>query len=167
MFLELTLTGHVVEFLKNLSPQLITMIVGALPISELRGAIPVGVVTLDLPVGEAFFWAYLGNLLPVGPLLLFLQPVSNWLRRFGLWRAFFYWLFARTRKRARIVNRYKLPGLIVFVALPLPITGAWTGCAAAMIFRIPLPKALFAIAFGVFLSGVIVSTATHTGMLIF
>jgi uncharacterized membrane protein len=155
---------QLVEFLAELPPELITLIIGALPVAELRGAIPTGVVVLDLSIPQAFFWAYWGNLIPVIPLLLFLQPVSKWLRRFSLWRWFFFWLFARTKKRARIVKKYKGIGLALFVMVPLPVTGAWTGCAAATLFQFRFWPAFLAIAAGVLAGGVIVSFMVHFGL---
>jgi len=160
------MTDYLVQFFEGLPPELITLLIGMLPVAELRGAIPTGVVVLDLPLWSAFLWAYIGNLIPVVPLLLFLQPVSKWLRRFRPWRVFFYWLFARTKKRARVVRKYRLAGLALFVMVPLPVTGAWTGCVAAMMFQIPFARALPAIVLGVFASGIIVSFLVHTGLLV-
>lgn len=155
-----------VERLSALSPELITMIVAFLPIAELRGAIPVG-VALHLSLLQAFFWAVLGNLLPVVPLLLFLNPVSEWLRRFPLWAGFFKWLFTRTAEKAKIVQRYQAIGLAIFVAVPLPMTGAWTGCAAASLFKLPFRLALGAITAGVVAAGIIVSVLVYTGCRLF
>lgn len=153
---------RLLEVLKALPPQWVTVIVGALPIAEVRGAIPVG-LALQLPLTQAFGWAILGNLLPIIPLLLFLKPVSEWLRRFPLWKRFFDWLFTRTAKKAGLIQRYEALGLALFVAVPLPLTGAWTGCVAASLFKLPFRLALLAIAAGVFAAGVLVAIACATG----
>lgn len=155
-----------VEMLSVLPAPLVTVLVGALPIAEVRGAIPVG-IALKLSYPEAFFWSVLGNLLPVIPLLLFLDPVSERLRRFKLWRRFFEWLFDRARKKGGLVERYEALGLAIFVAIPLPLTGAWTGCAAASLFKLPFRLAFPAIAAGVLLAGLVVSLAVFTGMQLF
>ncbi|PIQ81699.1 MAG: ligand-binding protein SH3 [Candidatus Omnitrophica bacterium CG11_big_fil_rev_8_21_14_0_20_64_10] len=155
---------RLVEFFGALPPEWIICLIAALPVSELRGAIPAGVILLDLPLWEVLLLSYLGNLLPVVPLLLFLRPVSRWLHRFSVWHWFFYWLFARTRRRAKIVERYKGLGLALFVAVPLPVTGAWTGCAAAMLFRFRFWPAFLAIASGVGISGLIVAGMVHAGL---
>ncbi|MBI1953156.1 MAG: small multi-drug export protein [Candidatus Omnitrophica bacterium] len=152
--------------LSVLPAPLVTVLVGALPIAEVRGAIPVG-IALKLSYPEAFFWSVLGNLLPVIPLLLFLDPVSERLRRFKLWRRFFEWLFDRARKKGGLVERYEALGLAIFVAIPLPLTGAWTGCAAASLFKLPFRLAFPAIAAGVLLAGLVVSLAVFTGMQLF
>lgn len=156
----------IVERLGTLAPEWITLIVAALPIAELRGAIPVGVY-LRLSLPQAFFWSVVGNLLPVIPLLLFLDPVSSALRRFPLWAGFFEWLFARTAKNARLVQRYQAVGLAIFVAVPLPMTGAWTGCVAASLFKLPFLLALAAISCGVIAAGLIVSVLVYMGCLLF
>jgi uncharacterized membrane protein len=157
---------QILRFLRDLPPEWITVIVGALPIAEVRGAIPVG-VALQLPLLQAFGWAILGNLLPIVPLLLFLKPVSEWLRRFPLWRRFFDWLFARTAKRAALIQRYEAFGLFLFVAVPLPLTGAWTGCAAASLFKLPFRLAFIAIAAGVITAALIVSALLSLGIHLF
>ncbi len=142
--------------------ELSVIIMAALPISELRGAIPLGIIK-DLPIFETYLLAVVGNIIPVIPLLLFLEPVSEKLCRFKIAKRFFEWLYGRTRKRAEIVQKYEAIGLSLFVAIPLPITGAWTGCVAASLFRIRFRYALPAIIFGVLLAGVIVTSLTLGG----
>ncbi len=151
----------------TLPAELITLFIAALPISEIRGAIPAA-VAMHLSLPKAFFWACLGNLLPIVPLLLWLDAVSSWLsRRFPFWRRFFEWLFSRTEAKAAIIKRYETIGLALFVAVPLPLTGAWTGCVAAFLFRIPFRLAFLAIAAGVIGAGLIVSLAVYAGLRIF
>lgn len=148
---------------RGLPKDLITVIVAALPISELRGAIPLAILTLRQPILKAFYLAILGNILPIIPLLLFLRPVSEKLRHFKLWRNFFDRLFERTKRRASIVQRYEALGLALFVAIPLPITGAWTGCIAASLFKIKFRYAFLAICSGVCLAALIVTSVTLFG----
>jgi uncharacterized membrane protein len=143
-----------------------TLLLGALPISEVRGAIPAGLV-LGLPWREAYLWACLGNFLPVIPVLLLLEPVSARLRRFPLWRRFFEWLFQRTATRCGLIERYYALGLVLFVAIPFPITGAWTGCVAASLFRIPFRWALPAILAGILAAGLLALGAVQIGWRIF
>lgn len=157
---------RVLELLSGLPPELVTSVVGALPIAEVRGGIPLG-MAMGLGAGKAYLWACLGNLVPVVPLLLFLNPVSAWLRRFPLWRGFFEWLFARTAKKGGVIERYEALGLAVFVGIPLPLTGAWTGCVAASLFKIPFRVAFPAIAAGVLGAGVLVLAAVKIGLGIF
>jgi len=142
----------------------VTLLAAALPVSELRGAIPLAIGVYGYDPGQAYLLAVLGNLLPVVPLLLFLGPVSDWLRRFTFWDKFFTWLFSRTRRKyIREHESFSLTALALFVAVPLPVTGAWTGCAIAFLVGFRFWPAFVAISAGVLLAGVIV-TATVLGV---
>lgn len=143
---------------------LIVLLAAALPVSELRGAIPLAIGVYGYDPWQAYLLAVLGNLLPVVPLLLFLGPVSDWLRRFTFWDKFFTWLFSRTRRKyIREHESFSLTALALFVAVPLPVTGAWTGCAIAFLVGFRFWPAFVAISAGVLLAGVIV-TATVLGV---
>lgn len=146
--------------LRDLPPELTTFLIATLPVSELRGAIPVGIGAGGLSWPVAYISAVLGNFLPVPFLLLGLEPVSRWLRRWPIWERFFTWLFERTRRRGVMVERYEALGLMLFVSIPLPITGAWTGCAAAFVFGIRHRLAFPAVLAGILLSGTVVTLAT-------
>jgi uncharacterized membrane protein len=154
------------ELLSGLPKEAITVIIAALPISELRGAIPVAYCVMKLSLPKTLILAYIGNMIPVIPLLVLLEPVSERLRRFHIWRRFFDWLFERTRRKAEIIQRYEALGLILFVAIPLPVTGAWTGCIAASLFKIKFRYAFPAILIGVLIAGAVVTVLTLTGVII-
>lgn len=148
----------------GLPPELAVVTIAMLPVFELRGAIPVAIGVYGMTPGRAFVLGVAGNMVPVLPLLTLLGPVSDWLSRHSRqFERFFDWLFARTRRRGE--ERYRRWGalaLIPFVAIPLPVTGAWTGCAAAFVFGIPTRYAFPTILLGVGIAGVIV-TSTVTG----
>ncbi|MBI5143449.1 MAG: small multi-drug export protein [Candidatus Omnitrophica bacterium] len=145
----------ILDILKSLPKEWITVIIAALPIFELRGSIPVALAMGLSPV-KAFLLSILGNLVPVIPVLLFLEPVSNRLTRFKLWRNFFDWLFERTKAKGDLIQKYEALGLMLFVAVPLPMTGAWSGCIAASLFKIKFRYAFPAIILGVVTAGIIV-----------
>jgi uncharacterized membrane protein len=152
-------------FVSSMPAEAGAFLLAMLPISELRGAIPWAVapppIGGGLPWYTAYFWAVLGNLVPVPPLLLLLGPLSQRLSRHPWGDRFFTWLFARTRRRGGAVEKYETLGLLLFVAIPLPVTGAWTGTVAAFIFGIRFRWALPAIAGGVCVAGVIVTLVTQ------
>lgn len=154
---------RVIDFLNGLPKEAITVIVAALPVAELRGAIPLA-LAMKQPLAKTLILAYIGNMLPVIPLLVLLEPVSNKVRHISILRSFFDWLFERTKRKAEIVQRYEAIGLILFVAIPLPITGAWTGCIAASLFKIKFRYAFPAILIGVIIAGIIVTTLTLMGI---
>jgi uncharacterized membrane protein len=139
------------------------IIVSASPVVELRGAIPLA-VSMGIPVWLAFLISVGGNLLPVPFLLLVFSPITARLRETRLLRKAFSWLEERTRKKASLVRKYEFLGLILFVAIPFPTTGAWTGSFAASIFKLDYKLSLLAITLGVILAGGIVSLVTLTGM---
>lgn len=148
-----------VNVLGNLPPQWLVVIVSAMPVSELRGAIPIGIMLGLTPV-KVFVLAVIGNLLPVLPLLYFLEPVSEKLRKILFFKKFFDWLFERTRKKSKIIEKYELLGLIILVAIPLPMTGAWTGCIAASLLRLEKKLSFFAVGAGVTIAAIIVTVLT-------
>jgi uncharacterized membrane protein len=154
------------EYLQGtgIPPWLATLFIAMLPIFELRGAIPVGSQVLGLPLAETVALSVVGNMLPIAPILLLLGPVSDWLSRWPLFGKFFQWLFARTRSRSDIIRKYELIGLMLFVAVPLPVTGAWTGAAAAFLFGIRFWPALGAIFLGVLIAGAIVTALLLMGI---
>ena len=98
------------------------------------------------------------------PALFLFEPVSSYLRRFKLWSRFFEWLFERTKRKSEKVLRYETLGLLLLVAIPLPMTGAWTGVVAATLFKIKFRYAFLAIVSGVILAGIIVSFLCALGI---
>ncbi len=154
----------IINWLKNIPKEYIVIIVGALPISELRGAIPLA-LSFGLPMYKAFFLSVLGNILPIVPALFLLEPISNSLRKYRIWSRFFDWLFERTKKNADKVQRYEALGLAIFVAIPLPMTGAWSGVVAASLFKIRFRYAFIAITMGVITAGIIVAILCALGVM--
>ncbi len=139
----------------------------ALPISELRGAIPVAIIAFHFPWYYALLLAIIGNLVPVPFILLFLNAVSRVLSKVGVFRRMLYWLFEHARRRGKIVEKYERIGLILFVAIPLPITGAWTGSLVAVLLGLKFKHAFLSIFIGVLIAGAIVTCATLLGWTIF
>ncbi len=137
-------------------PEIITILLAMAPISELRGAIPYAWSQGISPL-IAYIIAVIGNLIPVIPLLLLLGPISRLLRRFKLFDRFFDWWFKHTLRRSKLIEKYESFGLILFVMIPLPVTGAWTGSVAAFLLGIRFKFAFPAIVAGVLLAGIIVT----------
>lgn len=155
-------TSQAVEFLKGVPPEISTMIISMTPIFELRGAIPVGIGAYKMTVAETFIWSVLGNIVPVVVLVFFLEKVTGFLmKHFKFWRRFFEWLFERTRRRAGDkIDKYGDWGLFFLVAIPLPVTGGWTGSLAAFLFGIKKKKSIPIISLGIVAAGVIVTILT-------
>lgn len=141
------------------------LLISASPLVELRGAIPFG-LSLGLKVEKVLFMAILGNLIPVIPLLFIFSYLLSFLRKIVIVDRFFSWWFLRVERKKDWIERYGFWGLVLFVAIPFPGSGAWSGCLAAYMFRISFKKALLGIILGVILSGFIV-TFISTGILNF
>lgn len=148
--------------------ELIVVLIAMLPLAELRVSIPIAIYAFELDPFTAFYLSVIGNMIPVIPLLLFLEPVSNYLRRWRIGDIFFTWLFERTQhKHNDNFEKYGSIGLAIFVGIPLPVTGAWTGCAAAFVFGFKFKNAFLAILAGVIIAGAVVTTLTYMGIKIF
>ncbi len=154
-----------VDFFAGFPKEYAVMIVGAFPILELRMAIPLGFMYFKMTIYQAFLLAVLGNLIPIVPALFLFEPVSRHLRKFRLWRKFFDWLFERTKKNSDSIQKFEALGLAIFVAIPLPMTGAWSGVVAASLFKIRFRYAFPAIVLGILSAGLIVSFLCKVGML--
>jgi len=147
----------------GLSKELIVITVSALPVIELRGALPVAINMFNLPWYQALSLAIIGNLLPVPLLLLFFKSLTVTARQTDIGRRLIDWLFARTRKNMAVIEKYERIGLMLFVAVPLPVTGAWTGSVAAFLTGLKFNRALLSIACGVVIAGAIVTCLSLLG----
>jgi uncharacterized membrane protein len=148
----------------HVHPLVVVAILSALPVSELRGGIPAGVLVMKLPVWQTVPLAVVTNVAIVVPVLLWAEPVANRLRRFRVLDRFFTWLFDRARRKSVIVRKYGILGLTLFVAIPLPMTGAWTGALIAVILGINFWKSLLCVTLGVVIAATVV-TLVCTGAL--
>ena len=141
---------------------LITFFVGILPIIELRGAIPIG-VGLGLSYFESFIFSFLGNILPIYFIVKYIRPLFDF---FGRWKPFKKIIdFATNKATKKIENSPRLQtftalGLFMFVAIPIPGTGAWVGSLIANFLNLPPKKAIPPIILGVLTAGIIVLTRT-------
>ena len=152
--------GQIVELLSSLPKEAVVLIVSALPIAELRGGIP---LALSMGIGwrEAFLICAVGNFLPIIPILYLMRPAEGILRKWPPMDRFLTRLFARTRVRGRLIEKYEALGLIAFVAIPLPVTGAWTGALAAHLFGVRPRYAIPAIICGILIAGIVVTLAAQ------
>ena len=139
---------------------LMTFLIAMVPVLELRGAIPAGIAA-GLPPAAAAAAAILGNLVPIPFLILLLRRIFGWLRKSSWFGPKIDWLERRAHLKGRMVRKYRLPGLIILVAIPLPGTGAWTGALVAALLDIRMRHALPAIFLGVVIAGAIVTTLTY------
>lgn len=145
----------------TLEPIIVVLVVAGLPVSELRGAIPIAIGVYGFDPVTAYLLGVVGNLLPVPILLKLLERVTALLHRSVILDRWVSWLFTRLRKRhSALIARFGAMALVLFVAIPFPATGAWTGALVAHLFGIPFKYAFPLIALGVCIAGVLVTLAT-------
>ena len=142
-----------------------TILVSMVPVIELRGGIPYG-VGFGLSYPEAFIAAFVGNMLPIPFIMLFLRRIFEWLKKYEKTRSVIERLETRAHLKGKKVEKYRSLGLFILVAIPLPGTGAWTGALVASVLDMRMKTALPIIALGVITAGVIVLAVTHGVMTI-
>ena len=150
------MTETIISFFEsfNLSKEALVFLISMVPIVELRGAIPVG-VALEIDSVLLYFLTVLGNCIPVPFIILLARPVINWLLKTRFLCGLGNWLENKVRKHSDEVLKYEVFGLLIFVAIPLPGTGAWTGALIAALLDIRLKKSFPSILAGVAIAGII------------
>lgn len=137
---------------------LVTFIVSMIPIIELRGAIPIGVLTFHLSYFEAFIISFIGNILPVYFIVKFIRPIFDLLGKIKILKKIIDWATEKASKKIAESDKLQkatLLGVFLFVAVPLPGTGAWMGSLIANFLDLPAKKAVPVIIAGVFTAGII------------
>jgi len=138
-----------------------------IPWLESRYVIPFAISSFGWDWWQAFPIAVAGNMLPVPFILLFFKFAEKFLRNYKFWTRIMDWLFSRTRRRADSkIQKYEYLGLILFVAIPLPFTGAWTGSLIAYLFDLKFSKSLLTIFIGVIIAASVVTFLILTGQYI-
>jgi uncharacterized membrane protein len=154
--------GSVADSLRErgIPPLLVTGLISMIPIFELRGGIPVGIALFKLHPVTVYFTCVVFNLIPVLPILLLLNPLRRLLSRVPPFRGLFRYLERKAARNKRLIERYEEIGLTLFVAIPLPVTGAWTGSIIAEVMGLKVMKSFLSITLGVALAGIIVTMLT-------
>ena len=142
---------------------ILTGLVGILPIIELRGAIPVGVFTFHLSYLESFICSFIGNIIPVYFIVKYIRPLFDFFGRWKIFKVIIDWATEKATKHIqeneKLQNAVSV-GLFLFVAIPLPGTGAWVGSLIANFLDLPPKKAVPPIIVGVLTAGIIVLSIT-------
>ena len=144
-------------FQENFPPQLAVFFISMIPLIECRGAIPFGMVVLQMPMWEVLPIAIAGNILPVPFILLLIRPVIAWLKTTKLFHPLAEWIERKADKKKDQVLKYSKWGLFAFVAIPIPGTGAWTGALIAALLEMKVKSAFFTILFGMICAALIMT----------
>ena len=174
----MTFIEEIGKFFASLPGELYVLIISALPLVELRGAIPVGAIA-GLPWYTNIPLALIGNMIPVPLILLFITRIFDWMTKFKIFRPIITWLRKKANKHSdkilgdeaelytekkperRSMSIGVFVGLLTFVALPIPGTGAWTGALVAALFDLPRKQSTVAIFIGVVICSVIMALASY------
>ncbi|MDO4939538.1 MAG: small multi-drug export protein [Lachnospiraceae bacterium] len=136
--------------------QLIVFIISLMPILELRGGL-IAASLLKMDPVESYIISIIGNIIPVPFILLFINKILEWMRnsKIGFINSFANWLYKKVDKSKDSIEKYGFWGLVLFVGIPLPGTGAWTGCLIASVLNMDRKKAFLATMLGVFMASII------------
>jgi len=126
----------------NVSSEVKVFLISMIPIFELRGAIPIGIHSYHLSYWKVIPIAIAGNMVPIFLILLFFDFVTKIFFKFKFTKKLLEAVFRRTRSKSEIIEKYEEIGLMFFVAIPLPITGAWTGSLAAYLMGLSFWKSI-------------------------
>ncbi|MCX7911384.1 MAG: small multi-drug export protein [Dehalococcoidales bacterium] len=137
--------------------------IAALPISELRGAIPTAIVAFNFPWHLAYLFSVLGNILPLPFLVFFLEAIVTLAMKIPFLRHPMQAYLARTARQKKYIDRFGWLGLAIFIAIPLPFTGIWTGMVLASLVRMNPRYSVPAAIIGVIIAGALVTGATMLG----
>ncbi len=148
----------IISWFSSFPKELATFLIAAIPVTELRAAIPVAYKVYSLSLFWSWFWSVAGTYCAMVLIVLLLNPIANFLSRYiNFFRKFFNWLFEHTRKRANHkFEKFGSWAVFVLAAIPVPFLGGMTGALAAFLFGVPLKKSLPLLLLGTMLSGIIV-----------
>ncbi|MGN1160765.1 MAG: COG2426 family protein [Candidatus Fimenecus sp.] len=151
----------IMTFLRDKVPDELTVfLISLMPILEIRGGM-IAARLLEMDFLKAFAICYVGNMLPIPFIILFIRKIFDFLRRFRFFERIIVKLEKKTEKNKEKVMRYEAWGLLLFVAIPLPGTGGWTGALMAALLDIRIKRSLPIIAIGVLIAGFIMSGLTY------
>lgn len=152
-------------FLEIVGKELCVFFCSMLPIIELRGAIPLG-FAFGLPWWQAYLISVVGNLLPIPFILLMINAVIKWMAKSKVkfFNKISNFLLEKVEKKRDRIEKYSFWGLCIFIAIPLPVTGAWTGALVAAVIGMKPWKAFLSALLGVLMAGTIVSLIVYGGV---
>ena len=150
----------IIAYFSQTNDVLATFLMSVLPIIELRGSI-IFAAAQNVPWYIAYIVSVIGNVLPIPFIILFLRPILNYLKKTKHLAKAANWLQERSMKKADQILKYEILGLFLFVAIPLPGTGAWTGAVIASLLDMRIIKAFPTIVLGVMAAGIIMVLGSY------
>lgn len=142
------------------SRELVVFLISMVPILELRGGL-LAASLLDIPILTAIPICVIGNIIPIPFILLFIQQIFKWMKRIRIFRPLIAWLERKAMGKSDKIKKYEFWGLALFVGIPLPGTGAWTGALIAALLAIDLKKSILSILLGIAIATIIMSFVSY------
>ncbi len=155
-----TLASTLAELFKGGGKEVAIFIISLLPILELRGGL-IAARILGVEFIKAFIICYIANIIPVPFILLFINWIFNKMSKWKPTKKIVDWLSNKTLKKKEQIDKYGYFGLFLFVGIPLPGTGAWTGALLAILLNLDKKKSFITIALGVLAAGIIMSLLSY------
>ena len=144
------------------SKEAIIFIISMIPILELRGGLlAASPALLNVPILKAIPICIIGNILPIPFILLLIRSILEWMKKVSCFRSVALWLERKAMSKKDQIERYEFWGLVLFVGIPLPGTGAWTGALVAALLQMKFKKAFLAILLGIAIATVIMSVLSY------
>lgn len=159
------MSNSIIQFFAFLPDWLEVFVISMIPIVELRGAIPWGTLVLHMPYIQTFLLAWVGNILPAPIILKFMPAILEWMRGTRLLGGFANWIHDRGMNKSKKITEYKFWGLTIFIAIPLPGTGVWTGCLAGSLIGMDFKHGMISAMLGAAIAGVIVTSLCAVGLM--
>ncbi len=144
----------------KVSREMIVFIISMVPILELRGGL-IAASLLQIPIVRAIWYCVVGNIIPVPFILALITPIFNWLKQTKTFRPMVEKLERRAMGKSEQIEKYQFWGLVLFVGIPLPGTGAWTGSLIASLLGVKFKKAFPAVLLGIVMATIIMSIVSY------
>lgn len=145
---------------KYVSKEVVVFIISMVPILELRGGLLVSSI-LEVPITTAIPLCIIGNIIPIPFILLFIKQIFKWMKKIKIFRGIIEKLENRAMSKSDSIRKYEFWGLVLFVGIPLPGTGAWTGSLIAALLDVDFKKAILAELLGIAIATVIMSILSY------
>lgn len=149
-----------IDLLSGINKNVLIFIISLFPIAELRGGL-IAASILNVEFLTAFIICFLGNILPVPFILLLIEKIFNLMKRWDFTKKIVLKLETKSLQKKSQIEKYGYLGLLLFVGIPLPGTGAWTGSLLAVLLNMEKKKSFVFISLGVLLAGIIMSVISY------
>ena len=155
-----TIVNFFIELFSGINKNVLVFVVSMLPMIESRGGL-IAASILDIEFVKAFIICFIGNILPIPFILLLIEKIFNLLKKWKFTKKFVYKIEKKTLSKSDQINKYGYLGLLLFVGIPIPGTGAWTGALLAALLKLNRKKAFLYLSLGVLLAGIIMSILSY------